>query len=235
MKDREIDEILKTTAQAAPPVEPALLDRVAASLKPSMRPVRTIWPAWLLVSLLILICAAVALAGAAKSGFFGFQAQNALDRAMIFPALLILIGLAATTSVRATIPGSRRLVSSAALLAGISVALIALFGFLFRGYQTENLVPHGIPCLATGLLYAIPTALASWLALRRGFAVNSIAAATAAGTLAGLAGVAMLELHCANLQALHILLWHASVVPLSAAAGALLAWTLANKRFLAGR
>jgi hypothetical protein len=44
------------------------------------------------------------------------------------------------------------------------------------------------------------------------------------GTLAGLAGVTMLELHCANFEALHVMLWHTAVIPVSGAAGALLAW-----------
>src|SRR4051812_22850045 len=43
-----------------------------------------------------------------------------------------------------------------------------------------------------GLLHAIPAALISWLVLRRGFAVNSLAAGLAIGTLAGMAGVSML-------------------------------------------
>jgi hypothetical protein len=43
-----------------------------------------------------------------------------------------------------------------------------------------------------------------------------------AGTLAGLAGVTVLELHCANLQVPHVMLWHTAVMPVSAAAGALL-------------
>jgi len=41
----------------------------------------------------------------------------------------------------------------------------------------------------------------------------------------------MLELHCANFQAAHVLVWHIAVVPLSGAAGALVAWSL---RFRAG-
>jgi hypothetical protein len=59
---------------------------------------------------------------------------------------------------------------------------------------------QGVVCLSAGLLHAIPAALASWLLLRRGFAVNPVAAGLVAGTLAGLAGVTMLELHCANLK-----------------------------------
>ena len=62
--------------------------------------------------------------------------------------------------------------------------------------------------------------------LRRGFAVNPPSAGLVAGTLGGLAGVGMLELHCPNFQAAHILAWHTAVVPVSAALGALLGWRL---------
>jgi hypothetical protein len=44
--------------------------------------------------------------------------------------------------------------------------------------------------------------------------------------LGGLAGVGVLELHCTNFQAAHVLVWHTAVVPLSGAAGALVGWTL---------
>jgi hypothetical protein len=53
-----------------------------------------------------------------------------------------------------------------------------------------------------------------------------VAAGFVGGTLAGLAGVTLLELHCANFEALHILVWHTAVVPVSAAIGALVAWAL---------
>jgi hypothetical protein len=54
--------------------------------------------------------------------------------------------------------------------------------------------------------------------LRRGFAVDPRAAGLAAGSLAGLAGVAMLELHCANFEAPHVMLWHTAVIWVAAAA-----------------
>jgi hypothetical protein len=106
------------------------------------------------------------------------------------------------------------------------VVLAGVFALLFRDYRTDHFVSAGIVCLLTGLLHAVPAALLSWLVLRRGFAVNSASAGLAAGTLAGLAGVGMLELHCANFQATHILVWHTAVIPVSGAAGALVAWAL---------
>jgi hypothetical protein len=36
----------------------------------------------------------------------------------------------------------------------------------------------------------------------------------------------MLEFHCDNFLALHVLVWHTAVVPVSAAGGALVAWVL---------
>lgn len=224
MRDREIDAILKQAAQAPHDVDPALLDRIARSIGPAPAPVRPLPPAWVLAGGLVAVCAAVALAGAARLGFYGVQKLSVLERALIFPALAILIWLAATVCVGEMIPGSRRRVTPGFLLGAASLALLAVFAVLFRDYHTDHFVPQGIACLTAGLLHAIPAALLSWWLLRRGFAVNPVAAGLVAGTLAGLAGVSMLELHCANFQAPHVMLWHTAVIPVSGAAGSLLAW-----------
>ena len=231
MRDREIDELLKQAAQASRGVDPALLDRIARSIGSSLGPVRPLPPAWVLTGGLVLIGAAVAFAGAARAGFYGIQGLSVLERALIFPALGILLWLAAAASVGEMVPGSRRRTAPGFLLGAGSLALLAVFAVLFHNYRTDRFVSQGVVCLIAGLLHTIPAALASWLLLRRGFAVNSVAAGLAAGTVAGLAGVTMLELHCANFQALHVMLWHTAVMPLSGAAGALLAWAA---RFRAG-
>lgn len=231
MRDKEIDEILKQAAQASHNVDPALLDHVANSIGSSLRPVRPLPPAWVLTGGLALICAAVALAGAARAGFYGMRALSVLERALIFPVLGILIWLGATAFVSEMIPGSRRRVAPGFLVGACSLVMLAVFAILFRDYRTDHFVSQGVVCLTAGLLHAIPAALASWFLLRRGFAVSPVAAGLVVGTLAGLAGVTMLELHCANFQALHVMLWHTAVVPVSGAAGALLAWAA---RFRAG-
>lgn len=222
MKDRKIDEILSKAAQGPEGVDPKLLAQVAKSIESTLRAVRPLPPAGLMTWGLVFVCAAVALAGAAHAGFFGVEKLSTLERALIFPALGIFIWFASATWVSQMIPGSKHLVSPGTLLGVGSLALICVFAVLFHDYHTERFVHSGLVCLAVGLLHAIPTGLVGWFVLRRGFAVDSVTAGLAAGTLAGLAGVVMLELHCANLQAFHILLWHTAVVPVSGSAGALI-------------
>lgn len=226
MKDEEIDDVLKRAAQTPLDLKPETLQRVAASIKPSLRPVRPLPPTWMMAGALVLVCAAVSLAGAARAGFFGFAKMDLLDRALIFPALVIFACMAAIAFVHAMIPGSPRRISPGALLGFVCAALLAVFAFLFRDYHVHNFVAIGIVCLLTGLLHAIPAALLAWFLLRRGFALNPVSAGLAAGLLGGLAGVGMLELHCPNFEAAHVLVWHTAVVPLSGAVGALAAWAL---------
>jgi hypothetical protein len=221
MKDGDIDDILNRAADAPPDVDPALLSRIAQSMGPSLQPVRPLPSSKLLTAALAAVCIAVALAGGTLLGLHGIQLMGAARIALIFPVLLILIGLAATVCVAEMIPGSRHLIAPRWLLAGACLALTAVFALLFTDYTADNFVSQGMACLKAGLLHAIPTAAVSWWILRRGFAVDSLAAGVAVGTLAGLAGVGMLELHCPNFEAPHILLWHTTVLALSGAGGAL--------------
>ena len=235
MKDPEIDDVLKKAAQAPDDLDPRVLERISGSIKASLCPVRPLPPAGLMAAGLVFICAAVSLAGAARTGFFGFTRMDLLERSLIFPALAVLTWLAAVSFVQQMIPASRLRVAPGTLLAFSSITLLAAFALLFRDYHIDHFFSAGFACLLTGLLYAIPAGLLGWLLLRRGFAVNSVSAGLAAGTLAGLAGVGMLELHCPNFQAAHILVWHIAVVPVSAALGALLGWALRFRASSNGR
>jgi hypothetical protein len=230
VRDSDIDKRLEKAAQAPQALDPALLERVAGSIKPSIRPVRPLPPTWVLAGGLVLICGTVGLAGASRAGFYGIEKMDLAERALIFSTLGILAWVAAAEFVSEMIPGSWRRVAPGAVFKIVSLALLVVFAALFRDYRTDHFVSAGLACLLVGLLHAIPTGMIGWLLLRRGFAVNSVAAGLAAGTLAGLAGVTMLELHCANFQALHVLLWHTAVVPASGALGALVAGALRFRR-----
>lgn len=229
MNEREIDDILRAAAPVPRDLDPALVKRIADSIEKPLHPVRPLPPRWLLTVGVLLVSAAVALAGAARAGFFGFIKMDLFERLLTFVALAILLWIAGSEYVRAMIPGSRRRFSSPALLITVTAILAGVLAILFRDYQVSQFFSIGIVCLVTGFLHAIPAGLLAWLLLRRGFAVSSISAGLAAGALGGLAGVSMLELHCPNFQAAHVLVWHLAVVPLSAGAGALIGWALRQR------
>jgi hypothetical protein len=226
VRDGQIDEVLARAGRTPHAVSAELLQRIAASIEPSLQPVRRLPPSWMLAGGLVLIAALVALLGAARAGLQGFDALSPGARAAIFTTLAVLAGAAASQVVTEWIPGSRRRLNSGALVAIVSVALLVDFSLLFHDHRTVHFVSVGLSCLTTGLLLAAPVALLGWWWLRRAWAVNSVAAGVALGVLAGLAGVTMLELHCTNFELLHILVWHTLVVPISGAVGATVGWAL---------
>ena len=226
MRDNEIDNIL---GQATGETDPALLDRISGRLASSLRPVRPRPPAWLLAFTLFLCSAAIAIAGAAILGFYGFVSLSGAQLAWIFPVVGLAAWGASSLSTAESIPGSRRPLKPAILLALCVAAMVAVFALLFHNYGTPGFVHWGVRCLTAGLIQALPAGLLAWLILRRGLALNPTGAGLAAGTLAGITGLAMLELHCPSHLALHVMVWHVGVIPVAALAGALLARILAKR------
>ena len=159
-------------------------------------------------------------------GPHGIQKMSEVEIWLIFSVLGILVWVAAVLSVTETIPGSRRPVAPWILLVCGCAGLAAVFAMLFHDYRMERFVPQGMACLTAGVAFALPAFIATWWVLRRGFTVNPAAAGLVQGTLAGLAGVTMLELHCPIFEAPHLLVWHIAVLPVCGAAGVLAARTL---------
>jgi hypothetical protein len=226
VRDAEIDAALDQAARVRREVPAELLQRIAATIAPTLRPVRALPPTWVLAGGLVLITGAVALLGAARAGFQGFEALGLAPRLLIFGTLTLLACVAAVRLVGEWIPGSPRRLTAAALLALVVIILSGVFALLFHDYRIERFVSAGLTCLATGLLHALAAALLGWWWLRRGWAVDSVSAGLAAGVAGGLAGVTLLELHCTDFHALHVLVWHTLVVPASGGVGAFAGWAL---------
>lgn len=219
MNDRDIDRALANH----PPVDRRLLDRVATAIPPDVAPVRPLPPRSILTARLIAAGALAAVAGASVLGFNAVPRLAAVQAAVIFPALLVLICMAAVAATAAMVPGSRQLVRPGSLIVLACAAMAGIFALVFQDYSVAHFVRQGVPCLIAGTANAVPAALLAWFILRRGFAVRAISAGAAAGALAGLAGVLMLALHCPLFQAPHAMFWHVAVIPCSAAAGAVVA------------
>jgi hypothetical protein len=226
VKDGEFDRAVGEARPAPSELGETLRARIRAAIPYPLKPVRPLPAAWVLTSAVILVCAVVGVAGAARAGFYGIERLGLWAALPILIALGLLAWVAGEKLVAEMIPGRRHRLSAGALLFMASAVLLVIFGLSFTDYHTEHFFSAGLTCLLTGLLHAIPAAVLVGLLLRRGFAVNSTSAGLVGGAVAGLAGVTMLELHCANFEALHVLLWHTAVVPVSAAAGAMAGWAI---------
>jgi hypothetical protein len=231
MTPADIDKVLLEAAgrSVSKQPDPNAIERVKAALPRSLDPVRPLAPAPLFVSLLIVLFVAVAAAGAAVLGMYGFPVLSWTERVVISGALLITAGIAAVASAREMRPaGGRRMAGPALVLAAL--ILLTAFAGLFHDYDTSRFIAEGVPCLTAGLLFALPAALAIWLLLRRGFVLDWRAAGIAAGTLAGLSGIGVLEIHCPILKAPHVMFWHLAVVLLSGIAGFFAGWAAQKLR-----
>jgi len=224
MTPEDIDRILADSGsrQSSADLRPAM-QRAKAALGPSLEPVRPLAPASAFLPALVLVFVAVSALSAWGLGMHGLHVLSALQRALIFPVVFTCASLAAVAAVREMRPAGGHRIAATALSASI-LGLLAVFALLLGDYDRGRFVPEGIRCLIAGLACAIPAAFVITLLLRRGYVLDWQAAGLAAGTLAGLAGIAMLELHCPILKAPHVLFWHVAVVLVSGIAGRCLGW-----------
>lgn len=222
---RRLAEMIDAPApgQDQPP-DPDAIARVTAQIVGSLQPVRPVASLRVFTAGLVVAWAVIAWAGAARSGFGGYLAFSGMERAVIYLTLAIFAGVAAQLFASEMVPGSGRRIGPVWLTTAVSLGMILEFALFFRNYDRSGFVPEGLACLGNGLLHAIPVGLAAWILLRRGFAVQPVSAGVAAGLLAGLGGLGLLELHCPNLKLMHRAVWHVAVVPVSGAFGGILGW-----------
>lgn len=216
----EIDNLLADAAKPDVSSDAArhAIARAQATILADLQPVHPLPAPWLLALAVLLVFAFAAAGSASLLGLHGLQSLDGIQRAIDYPALLLAAWLAADACVNAMRPASGRRLGKLAVVAPVT-AFSVLFFLLFPDRSTGSFVLEGIPCLRAGMGVAIPTGLAVAWILRRGFVLDWGEAGLAGGSLAGLAGLAMLELHCANLKAPHRMVWHVAVIAVSAALG----------------
>jgi hypothetical protein len=105
-------------------------------------------------------------------------------------------------------PGSRFRIRPALIPITIVVMLMFVIASLFHFDHDPDFWQRGSHCLFAGLSFALIAALPFWAILRKGAILSPGLTGASAGLLAGLAGLTVLELHCSDLTAWHILTWH---------------------------
>jgi hypothetical protein len=236
MTDKELDNVLKLAGKTPHEVDAAAIERASKAVLPSLKPVRPLPSAGVIAMVMQFVFVVVAVGAATYLGFNGIRVLNGAEGAIIFFVLGSLARLAASAGAAEMSPGSKRPVNPLVLLGTCTVGFVAVFAVLFRDYRLDRFVAEGVPCAVAGLAVAAPAGFLLWLVVRRGMVLNPTAAGISLGTLAGLAGLGMLESHCPVLKAMHLMVWHIAVVPLSGLAGYLVgraAQALGAKRRLA--
>lgn len=225
MKPDDFDRILDQAAHPALPPDAGrdAIERVERALMRDLRPVQLLAPLWVFALAFLVLFAALAAISATALGLHGIHALSQGQRALIFPALLLAAWLAAVACVREMRPAAGLRLGALAL-ALAAVGFPALFSLVFHNYSFQNFVDEGVPCLVAGLSVSIPAGVLMAFILRRGFVMEWSMAGVAAGTLAGLTGLGMLELHCQNLKAIHVIVWHVAVVVASGFLGFTIGW-----------
>jgi len=231
MTPADIDKLLLEAAGRSVSQEPdaSAIGSAKAAIPQSLEPVRPLAPLRFFVSLFIVLFVGVAAGGAAVLGMYGFPALSWTERIVICCVLLVTAGIAAVATAREMSPaGGHRIAASAFVLAALILAIA--FAALFHDYDASRFIAEGVPCLNAGLLFALPAALVIGLLLRRGLVLDWRAAGIAAGTLAGLSGIGVLEIHCPILKAPHVMFWHLAVVLVSGVAGFFIGWAAQKLR-----
>jgi len=206
------------------PVAPSeiQLKRIQARIVENLKPVRPLAPARLFLFACAIIFLCVVAIGATTFGMNGWGALSMVQRVGVFATLAASAALLAISMIGQMVPGSKYGFAPAALPIGILAALMIVLAATFRPHQEPAFVANGLACMKNGLTYSIPAAFLFWLLVRRGAILYPKLIGTAAGGLAGLVGLSVLEINCSNLNAFHVLAWHWGVVLISSVAGALL-------------
>jgi hypothetical protein len=135
------------------------------------------------------------------------------------------------------VPGSKRIVSPALQFLGALSLLGFLIASVFHWRRESTFLLNGLACLRAGLICAAPAAALFWLVLRRGAILSPGLTGLTAGGLAGVVGLTVLEVQCANMNAAHILIWHLGVPVLVMAGGFVIVglWSFRHNRLTSGQ
>ena len=118
----------------------------------------------------------------------------------------------------------------------VMIPLVLLMAMVFQYQPERDFWRNAWICVRLGTAIGSVATVPFWFLLRRGSILSPMFTGAALGALAGLAGTSVLELHCPNLHAWHILISHLGVAVLGGIAGLMAGWALetVGRRSIAG-
>jgi hypothetical protein len=221
MNCNDVDRAHREASRAVPvdPATSATLRQIAECLAANLRPVRPMAAKRYSFGALVGIFISFVAIGGHRMGAFAIAVMTPLQIAAILGVLAIATGLVAYSLVNQMVPGSRHRIPPMLLLVGIAIMLTITIAVLFQFQHERHFWIKCWACIQAGTPIGILAAVPFGLVLRRGAILSPGATGAATGLLAGLVGTSVLEIHCPNLDAWHILVSHLGVAILCAMLG----------------
>ena len=195
------------------------LKEIQSVLLRDLKPVRTLMPSYAYGLAFGLLFLAVVTIGCLMLGVSGWSALSTGQKIGVYTGSAIGGIVLALSMVRQMVPGSKLEISPVQLQIGVLALLVLVMAVAFQARHELNFVSSGLTCLRIGMTYSIPTALLSWLILRRGALLSPKVSGATVGMFAGVISVTVLEVYCPNFNLYHILIWHLGVIALIGLAG----------------
>ena len=215
---QELVQLLNSSVRVDPP-SPATLRQMAEGVASNLRPVHPVAPAPYFSGAFAGVFVSIVALSAYRMGAFAIAVMTPLQTAAILGVLTISTGLLAYSLVHQMVPGSRHRIPPRLLPVGITISLAIAITVLFQFQHERSFWGNAWACIRAVIPIGFMAAVPFWLVLRRGAILSPGMTGAATGLLVGLVGTSVLEIHCPNLDAWHILVSHLGVSMLCALAG----------------
>ena len=207
------------------------LRQIAEGMSTNLRPVRPVAPARYFFAAMVGVFVSIVALGVYHMGAFAITVMTPLQTGVILTMLAVCTGLLAHSLVQQMVPGTRHRISPRLLPAGITISLMIAMTVLFQFQHERNFWGNAWACIRAGTPFGVLAAVPLWLMLRRGAILSPALTGAATGLFAGLVGTSVLEIHCPNLDASHILVSHVGVAILCALAGLVIGLAIEAKGY----
>jgi len=211
-----------------PAVSDDLAGRISSALSEDLRPVKPLPSTGILTLRFLAIFAALDALLLFWLGTAGLERMSVTQVSVVAALLAAGAVLLAVSLSWQMVPGERQRIPLPLLLAAFGAGFLLVAAGLFP-WEGRGFVDAGWGCARAGLLISIPVGILLLYIAMRGAPLSYGKLGASLGATSGLLGLTVLQFHCDNLDAAHVLFSHGAIVAVSTAAGGLIG--LAVSRF----
>jgi hypothetical protein len=217
MTPDDLDNLFKAAEPGSMPE--SRLKQIESAVTRDLAPVRPLGSKGFYIAALAGIFLVVWILGCMLMGLAGWRALSSFQKVSVFVPLGVTVGLAILTVTSAMFPGEKFMRNIGIISVCSFILLLVMMVLIFQPFSETAFIRNGLTCFKIGMAFSIPAAILFAPLLIRGAGLSPGLAGAAAGGLAGLVGLGVLEIQCPNLNVYHIVVWHVSVTLVCVVAG----------------